>query len=113
MEGGLLSRTGPVLWDDTFRGRYDSSDIDTAWISGASATDEAGAGYRDFYFFGHGLRYKTALMDYALVGGAPELMPASAHGVWWSRYHNYTQEEFTSQVSMDGGVAHTPLSVFH
>ncbi len=33
LERGLLAKSGLVLWEDTHRGRYESEDIDTAWIS--------------------------------------------------------------------------------
>ena len=101
LERGLLSRSGPVLWEDTHRGRYDSEDIDSAWISDVSAVQAAGASYRDFYLLAHGRRYTEALADYILVGGAPLLPPTTAMGVWWSRYNNYTKDSFTEQV-LDG-----------
>ena len=110
LEKGLLSRDGLVLWEDTYRGRYDSDNVDTAWISDASAIDEAGEGYRDWYLLGHGQRYTEALRDFILVGGAPLLPPASALGVWWSRYNNYTQKTFVKQV-LTGYADHAlPLS---
>eukprot|EP01046_Picozoa_sp_COSAG06_P006634 COSAG06_NODE_313_length_17764_cov_4.287235_16_plen_107_part_00 len=91
-------------------GRYDSEDIDTAWVSSMSAVDKAGEGYRDWYLFGHGQRYTEALGDYILVGGKPLLPPSSAFGVWWSRYNNYTQSAFTEQV-LTGYAEHAlPLS---
>lgn len=48
----------------------------------------------DCYFFGYGFRYLEAVKDlYRLTGAAP-MLPAYALGNWWSRYHNYTQEEY-------------------
>jgi alpha-glucosidase len=105
MEAGLLSRSGAVLWDDTHRGRYDSPNVSTGWISQVPSTSWAGAGYRDYSFFGHGRRFLAALQDYTVVGGAPELPPTSSLGVWWSRYQNYSQDVFIEQV-LDGYADH-------
>lgn len=111
MEAGLLSRLGAVLWEDTHRARFEDDNATTAWVSRVPAMSWAGAGYRDFYFFGHGRDYRAALSDYTLIGGKPELPPTVALGVWWSRYNNYTEAEFVEQV-LQGYADHAlPLSV--
>ena len=48
----------------------------------------------DCYFFGYGFDYRGAVRDFYRLTGAPPLLPAYALGNWWSRYHNYTQEEY-------------------
>ncbi len=48
----------------------------------------------DYYFWGYGFEYTEAVKDlYRLTGAAP-LLPAYALGNWWSRYHDYTQDEY-------------------
>ncbi len=56
--------------------------------------------YKDMYIFCYGdakkrFDYKAALKAlYALCGKTP-LLPRFALGNWWSRYHEYTQDEYT------------------
>lgn len=52
-------------------------------------------GTRDLYFFGYGYDYVGAVKDYFRITGAPPMLPAYALGNWWSRYHRYTQQEYT------------------
>ena len=48
----------------------------------------------DCYFWGYGFQYIDAVKDFYRLTGAPPLLPAYALGNWWSRYHEYTQEEY-------------------
>lgn len=43
----------------------------------------------DWYFFGHGLNFKQALLDFSIISGPISIPPTSAFGTWWSRWYNY------------------------
>lgn len=48
----------------------------------------------DIYFFGYARDYKAALADYYTLTGSTPLLPRYSLGNWWSRYYEYTQEEY-------------------
>ena len=48
----------------------------------------------DYYFFGYGYDYLGAVADFYRLTGAPTMLPAYVFGNWWSRYHQYTQQEY-------------------
>lgn len=52
-----------------------------------------GAG-TDEYIFAYGNDYRAAVKALYLITGATPLVPRYALGNWWSRYHDYTQEEY-------------------
>ena len=62
---------------------------DDGWVEPRTA---AGT---DAYLFCHRHRYLDALKDYCDLTGHIPLLPRFALGNWWSRYHAYTQEEYT------------------
>ena len=53
----------------------------------------------DSYFFGYGLAYLKAVQDLYKLTGVPPMLPAYALGNWWSRYHAYTQQEYTDLIN--------------
>ena len=83
---GFLTEAGACLFDD----------------SGSVLLDEEGRlvarpeGSRDWYVFAYGKDYRETLAAYYKIGGAVPVVPRFALGVWWSRYHAYTQEEYLS-----------------
>ena len=83
---GFLTEGGACLFDD----------------SGSVLLDEEGhlcgrpEGSRDYYVFAYGKDYRATLAAYYKIGGAVPVVPRFALGVWWSRYHAYTQEEYLS-----------------
>lgn len=91
LEPGLISRDGWVLVDDTARPLLDNSDW--PW-----AMPRPAGGRQDWYFFGYGHDYKTALADFTRVAGKIPLPPRFAFGLWWSRYWAYTDVEFKQLV---------------
>jgi len=102
MGSSLISRDGWAVVDDVISPRWTpAGNASGAWPSGApmpevsrtNTTDDV-----DLYFLGYGLRYKVALADWATVSGKMSMPPASAFGVWWSRYYNYSQAEIISEV---------------
>ncbi len=50
---------------------------------------------RDLYFFGYGKAYREGLQDFMKLTGSVPMLPRYALGNWWSRYHRYTEEEYT------------------
>ena len=103
LEPGLLSRDGWVLVDDSQRPLFDSSDW--PWVTAREKKDA-----QDWYFFGYGHDYKTALADFTRVAGKIPLPPRFAFGAWWSRYWNYTDQEF-QQLVEDFEDHNVPLDV--
>ncbi len=86
---GICSRTGFSVMDDTGSMMLDES----GWISPRQCKGV------DIYFFGYGYRYLDAVKDFYRLTGAPTFLPAYAFGNWWSRYHEYTQEEYQDLIS--------------
>jgi len=87
---GLLSRDGWALFDDSGAIVWDR---DQAWVE---ARPESSA--QDWYFFGYGHDYKTALADYIKFGGAIPLIPLYVLGGWWSRFWHYSADDLTHLV---------------
>ena len=117
IEPGLVSRSGWALVDDTTRPLFDSTDF--RFIDGEKSpwpwamerpSNEAPAKYTDWYFFGYGHDYKSALGDYVRVAGRIPLPPRFAFGVWWSRYWAYSDQELDELVK-DFRENDTPLDV--
>lgn len=50
----------------------------------------------DLYFFGYGHRYSEAVSDFCNLSGKQPLLPRYAFGNWWSRFHQYTDQEYVS-----------------
>jgi alpha-glucosidase (family GH31 glycosyl hydrolase) len=91
LDGGLLSRDGWVVEDDSgspvFNENVDAPDW--AWAIARPPGD-----HMDYYFFGYGHDYKAELHDFIRVAGRIPLPPRFVFGTWWSRYWAYTDEEF-------------------
>ena len=49
---------------------------------------------KDVYGFAYGHDYRAAVQDFYKISDSVPLIPRFALGVWWSRYHAYTQEEY-------------------
>ena len=81
---GVVSRSGVALLDDT-RSLLLTPD-------GTLAARSPGG--RDLYVFAYGSDYRAAVRDYCAVTGKQPLLPRFVFGVWWSRYHAYTQQEY-------------------
>ncbi len=98
---GVVSRNGFSVLDDS-----DSVALngETGWVELREEN------ITDFYFFGHGLDYKAAVKDYFLLTGVPPLLPSYALGKWWSRYHQYTEDEYM-EVMDDFKKREIPISV--
>ncbi len=85
LHDGLVSRDGVSLLDDS---RSFLLDADGRFCP---RRDKKG---KDIYVFAYGHDYRAAVQDFYKISGAVPLIPRFALGVWWSRYHAYTQEEY-------------------
>jgi alpha-glucosidase (family GH31 glycosyl hydrolase) len=113
LEPGLISRDGWTVVDDSARPLFDSDDFSFAhgeegswpWVVLRPAGER-----QDWYFFGYGHDYRSALHDYTSVAGKIPLPPRFAFGAWWSRYWSYSDQEFEKLIQ--GFHTHeTPLDV--
>jgi alpha-glucosidase len=112
--GGLVSRAGWVLVDDSRTPLFDSADF--RFLEGEMSpwpwVIERPTGERqDWYFFGYGHDYRKALGDYVRVAGRIPLPPRFAFGAWWSRYWAYSDQELDELVR-GFHENDTPLDVF-
>ncbi len=48
----------------------------------------------DYYAFAYGKNYRETIKAFYKISGYAPLVPRYALGVWWSRYHAYTQKEY-------------------
>lgn len=104
LEPGLLSREGWTVIDDSARPLFDNSDW--PWVTERRSQ----AGYRDLYFFGYGLDYKSALSDFVKIAGPIALPPRFAFGYWYSRWWPYTETELRELI-LDFKSLDIPLDV--
>jgi len=110
---GIVSRAGWTVVDDSDRPLFDSDDFSFTkgeaspwpWVIERPAGDR-----QDWYFFGYGHDYKSALGDFVRVAGRIPLPPRFAFGVWWSRYWAYSDQELDDLVK-DFRQSDVPLDV--
>lgn len=81
---GFITKGGAYLFDDS-----DSLLID----EGGHFVKRTGAG-KDYYMFAYGKNYRETVNAFYKISSAVPLVPRYALGVWWSRYHAYTQQEY-------------------
>ena len=51
-------------------------------------------GASDYYAFAYGKNYRETIRTFYQISSPVPLIPRFALGVWWSRYHAYTQKEY-------------------
>ena len=90
METGILSRDGWALADESTRHLLVKEDSD--WGEWVAARPEGEV--QDWYLFAYGHDYKAALADFTKVAGKIPMPPKYVFGYWWSRYWDYSDEEF-------------------
>jgi alpha-glucosidase (family GH31 glycosyl hydrolase) len=102
---GLLSRAGYYVLDDS------STGVRTAngWIEPRDQAQPQP--HQDWYFFGYGHHYKTALADLAKLTGPAPLLPKWAFGNWYSRYYPYTTADYQDSVIPAFRQHHVPVDV--
>ena len=90
MELGILSRDGWALVDESTRHLFVQEDSD--WGEWVAARPEGEV--QDWYLFTYGHDYEGALADFTKVAGKIPMPPKFVFGYWWSRYWDYSDEEF-------------------
>ena len=86
LEDGLMSSQEMCILDDS----------NTLAINSDGWVEVREKSKIDIYLFGYAGEYRSCLKAlYQLTGKTP-LLPRYALGNWWSRYHAYTQEEYTA-----------------
>lgn len=95
LEDGLLSRSGWSLIDDSKNQLLVPND--SHWKEWVSVRPEGKR--QDLYLFAYGDDYKQALADYQKVAGRAALPPKYTFGYWWSRYWQYSDQEFKELVN--------------
>ncbi len=90
LEEGLLSRAGWALFDDSQSVVFGLED---GWVAPRPDSD-----LQDWYFFGYGHDYPTALHEYIQFGGVAPLVPRYVLGAWWSRYWAYSAQDLQTLV---------------
>ena len=83
LDDGLITKNGAYLLDD----------------SKSFLLDESGhfvprGGGKDYYCFAYGNDYRQTIKAFLNISGSTPLVPRFALGVWWSRYHAYTDDEY-------------------
>ena len=88
LERGICSRNGFSVMDDSHTMLLN----DIGWVEVRVPNTF------DYYFWGYGFQYLDAVKDLYRLTGVPPMLPAYALGNWWSRYHDYTQEEYQNLI---------------
>ncbi|MDY4186515.1 MAG: glycoside hydrolase family 31 protein [Candidatus Borkfalkiaceae bacterium] len=84
LENGVCSRTGVAVYDDSLSPTLlQNGEIAKIYADG---TDE--------YIFAYGDDYRGAVKALYLICGGVPMVPRFALGNWWSRYHDYSDEEY-------------------
>ena len=83
---GVCSRSGVAVIDDAASLRL----LDTGSLAPAFGNEY------DLYVFAYGNDYRGAVRALYTVTGEVPLLPRFAFGNWWSRYHQYSDDEYIS-----------------
>ncbi len=101
LHDGLLSRDGWVFLDDSASQLVDD---------GHRVRRPPGR-RQDGYLFGYGDEYNAVFGDYRRVSGPPAFPPRAAYGLWFSRYHPYSDDDYRSRLLPAFEGEKVPLSV--
>jgi hypothetical protein len=93
LHGGLLSRDGWFLLDDT------ASPLLTEGGRWYEPRPQRSGPYQDGYLFAYGSDYVDALRDFRSLAGPAPLLPRKAFGVWFSRYTFYSARDYQRLVA--------------
>ncbi len=98
LEEGVISRSGWAVIDDSPSAVRPDGSRSLAFIPEPDSIDwvaeRADPSATDLYFMGYGHDYKRALKDFTLIAGKTPLPPDYVFGYWYSKYENYTAEDF-------------------
>ena len=84
LNDGLITNGGAYLLDDSASMLLDDSGHFVKRQDSAS----------DYYAFAYGKNYRETIKAFYQISSPVPLIPRFALGVWWSRYHAYTQKEY-------------------
>lgn len=84
LKDGLITEKGLYLLDDSSSPLIDEN--------GMIISREKNA--KDYYVFAYGKDYRATMRAFYAISSPTPLIPRFALGVWWSRYHAYTQNEY-------------------
>lgn len=84
LEDGFITEKGLYLFDDS----------KSVLINEKGALVPRRAGSLDCYVFAYGKDYRATMKAFYSISSPTPLVPRFALGVWWSRYHAYTQSEY-------------------
>lgn len=84
LEDGFITEKGLYLFDDS----------KSILIDENGALKSRRAGSLDCYVFAYGKDYRSTMKAFYAISSPTPLVPRFALGVWWSRYHAYTQTEY-------------------
>lgn len=82
---GIVSQNGFSVLDDSRSALFIDGQIQARPYEG-----------QDLYFFGYAHDYEGAMRDFYHLSGQVPMLPRYALGNWWSRYYEYSQEEYLS-----------------
>ncbi|KAK3323311.1 glycoside hydrolase family 31 protein [Cercophora scortea] len=88
LDPGVLSRRAYAVLNDSESMLFGSD----GWIAPREA------GRKDFYFFAYDGDHKAAIKDFYRLSGNQPMLPRWALGNWWSRYHEYSADEYLELV---------------
>lgn len=84
LNDGLITKDGAYLLDDSKSMLIDKN--------GNFVPRESNS--TDYYAFAYGKKYRETIKAFYQISSPTPLIPRYALGVWWSRYHAYTQKEY-------------------
>ncbi len=84
LEKGLISKNGVAIVDDSNSFLFDEGGHFVKRKSGG----------KDIYVFAYLNDPQTCISDFFKISGNVPLLPRYSLGVWWSRYRQYTQQEY-------------------
>ncbi|MCM1114479.1 MAG: glycoside hydrolase family 31 protein [Clostridium sp.] len=84
LEDGFITQNGAYLLDDSH----------TMLINNEGNFVPRDDNSKDYYAFAYGKNYRETIQAFYKISSPAPLIPRYALGVWWSRYHAYTQKEY-------------------
>lgn len=84
LDNGFITKNGAFLLDDSSTMLIDEK--------GNFVPRENNS--KDYYAFAYGKNYRETIKAFYKISSPTPLVPRYALGVWWSRYHAYTQKEY-------------------
>lgn len=98
LEQGVISRSGWAVIDDSPSTTRPDGSRSLAFVPESDGIDwvaqRADPDAIDLYFMGYGHDYKKALKDFTTIAGKIPLPPDYVFGYWYSKYENYTADDF-------------------